>query len=116
MQWLEKDFYALKIERAVVLNQGVQVFLNKCFAADAVVTTYSQQLQFLAGPCVEPSEDMQKLREECITRNYEILSGDAALGCLSAYSEYFNYEDERWNYWRLDHNDSVFAAIPRAAT
>lgn len=41
------DPLALKLEKAMVLQCGVQYYLNMCFDVEADVTAYTQRLQFL---------------------------------------------------------------------
>ena len=101
-EFLAADPQALLLERALVLNCGVQGYLNKCFKADATVTKYCEQLQVIPPSHRQVSEELLKLREECIKRNLSILSGDSGRDAISEYCTYFFFNSEVWECWRLD--------------
>ena len=100
--FLESDPRALKLERLLVLNVGIQAYWNKCFAADAAASSYSKSLQFLSESDVGSGEDLRVARAQCISRNLHILSGSAGLEALALYSRFFFFSDAVWGDWRLD--------------
>jgi hypothetical protein len=102
VEFLEGDAEAFGVEHAIVLNCGVQFYLNKCFAADAAVSEYGLRLQMISASCTNsPDEHTQRLRAVCIERNLSIISGEAGLEVLAMYSQYFEYGADVWQEWRL---------------
>ena len=102
VEMMEHDKEAHQVEHALVLFSAIQVYLNKCFAADKVVSQYTQHLQFISEGCVdEPNADISSLRQSCVDRNLEIISGDAGLEILELYTKYFTYDADVWEDWRL---------------
>ena len=85
------------------MNTGVQEYLNRVFAADGAVTKYSERLQFIGRNHISVAcdETLGDLREECIRRNLEILSGDACVILLATYTQYFQYDSDVWDDWNM---------------
>ena len=107
VEFLEEDVGGRLLERLMVLNTGVQHYLNKCLQADKLVTEYTAMLQRVpAGATARPTAELMEARKSCIRVNHEIISGDAAIVALSDYSEFFAGSDSAcWSGWRLDAED-----------
>ena len=74
MLFFEEDSGNAVIEHFVVLNRPIQVFLNKCFAAEAAVTKYVDMIKSLTfGEAGPPT--LADLRLEALRRNINILDG-----------------------------------------
>ena len=96
----------------MVLNSGIQMYLNAAFTAHKKVTGYSKMLQQTSKPPTgEKLTDMQDLRAECIKRNLAILSGDLWLDVLSHYCKFMEYSDEAWLDWRLTVEDKYASCL-----
>ena len=108
---LKEDPLGLKLERALLLFRGVQEYLNKSLAADAVVSEYMTALRFVPEAGVNMSDEIVELRAKCMSRNYAILDGSTAVGCLESYSRFFDYSSEAWGDWRLDIQDKYESCI-----
>ena len=70
VEMLQQDKEGLRTERVLVLNTGVQWYLNHCFGADESVSKYSQCLEFLPPDAIgEPSQELLDMRADCVERN-----------------------------------------------
>ena len=100
--------WAPRGKTCVLLQSGVQHFLNKCFAADKAVSAYCLCLQFLtAAKAKDAGSDpnLMTLRLECLHRNYEIISGNAGLEILEEHSKFFRYNADVWDGSRAGDNE-----------
>ena len=107
VKMMQDDPDAKRLEHGLVLQSGIQAYLNKCFAVDAKVSEYTRQLQFPQASNA-PEQDghtLTKLRRECMDRNLHILSGGAGNDVLAHYTHYFNYVHSVWSDWRMDASD-----------
>ena len=105
VEWMEQDAEAIALERALILNVGVQTFLNKCFESDGLVTKYTNMLQRVPNSAdrldAAQAADLLSARASCIKANWSILSGGAAKELLSEYSGFFNFQSSSWCGWRM---------------
>ena len=121
MDMLESDPHALKLERAIILQTGVQIMLNKCFAAEKSVTAYTARLQCghpgVVSDSDDPSVDARhggvdataaaraaadaNLRKKCVDRNLDIISGVAGQSIINHNNKFFNYAGSVWAGWRM---------------
>ena len=53
VDFMRGDKKTLQIEGAIILNQGVQFYLNKCMKAEEVVTNYTKVLSFAPLACTD---------------------------------------------------------------
>ena len=106
VEMMEADPEAIRLERCIVLQSGIQLLLNKWFPADKAVSKYTSALQHSAsGDSLEggseAAQELRKLRQDCIDRNLEIISGTAGENFLHHYSKFFNYSASVWEDWRM---------------
>ena len=64
-------------------------------------------LRFVPESEVRVSEEVAELRAKCMSRNYAILDGSAAVDCLETYSRFFDYSSDAWDDWRLGIHETV---------
>ena len=107
VDFMRRDLGAMQLERTIVLNTGVQMYLNKCLAADGVVTKYSQALLYVPNDCVVNDHELPALRSEAIRRNLDLLLGKDGLEVLVAYCQYFDFDAPDWSGWSFD-DDAKF--------
>jgi hypothetical protein len=106
--FLERDPHARTLEKLMILNTGVQYYLNHCFAADALVTKYTLRLQMIDEYVAVADEDLLELRAKCIKNNLSIVSGQSACTMMDMYSEYFIFDAEVWDDWDTDNSDAKY--------
>ena len=103
VEFLESDQRGLRTERAMVLNVGIQGYLNTSFASDTAVTKYSAALSMLPPSSTGPaSTELAKLRADAIRRNKSLVDGSTASAMLAVYSKYSYFDGEVWSDWRLN--------------
>ena len=107
VKMMQDDPDAKQLEHGLVLQSGVQGYLNKCFAVDAKVSEYTYQLQFpqVGSASSRDHGSLEELRRECMDRNLHILSGGAGNDVLAHYTKYFDYAGSIWDDWRMDASD-----------
>ena len=115
VDFMEQDVGGQTLERALILNIGVQHFLNKCFESDALVTKYTDLLQQVPNNASVADDGVAaaqsailNARNACIKSNLHILSGDAARALLAEYSGFFDFQSPSWDGWRTN-DDQRFA-------
>ena len=85
-----------KVETAVLMQQGLQHYLNCCLAAEADVFAYVECLRTGEG-------DYEKLRKTAIQRNLSLVSGEAAKDFIRSYCELiFDLDGRVWAQSSLD--------------
>ena len=106
VDWMEQDADGNQVKVSIIYSSGIQLYLNKCVAADALVTKYTtllqnvpNQLRNVSDMSKALSSDVAELREKCIAANLHILSGAAADVVFSHYSAFFDFESESWAGW-----------------
>ena len=105
-QMEESDPNALLLEKLMVMNTGVQTYLNKCFESDKHVTALTLLLQSVPNNSTTPQgASVAKAREKAIEANLYIISGQAGLNLLSDYTRYFYFDSPDWAGWRLNHDE-----------
>ena len=106
VDFMESDAGGRTLELALVLNTGVQHYLNKVYAADALVTKFMELLQRVPNESTAPPADIIKTtRQQCIDKNLELISGDAGRCLLEDYSAMFDFAAESWSAWRLNYDE-----------
>ena len=101
-QFFNSDPRAVELEYALLMNSGIQMYLNKCIAADAAVAKYTDQLLFNSRCGNHGSVGrLAELRADSIQRNLELLSGREGLNAISSYCKYFSYKADVWGNWRM---------------
>ena len=102
----------MALERALILNCGVQGYLNRCFASDGFVTKYSNMLQRISNNANKLDADLaaalSKARANSIKANHVFLSGNAARELLAEYTGFFDFQSPSWDGWRMV-DDSRFS-------
>ena len=108
VDFLRSDADAMQTEKLILLQSASQGFLNKCFAAEAAVTKYSQRVALLPSDTRAPPDyTLTDMRQSAIDRNWHILSGDAGIALLSEYSRYLSFESEVWEHWSMAGSDDA---------
>ena len=108
VDWMQQDLNGDSLKHFLLLNVGVQGYLNKCFKADELVTKYTGLLQQVPNSLNNLSSIAKALAghvaeagEKCISANLHILSGAAADEALSQYSAFFDFCDSSWDGWNI---------------
>ena len=110
VEMMEADPRAIRLERGIILQSGIQILLNKCFAADKAVSIYTSNLQHSAvsdealtegRPVAADAEELMGLRMNCIHRNMDTISGTAGESVVHHYGKFFNYSASVWEDWRM---------------
>ena len=106
VEFMENDPNARMLEKLMVLNVGVQNYLNSCFHADQCVTALTELLQAVPNQSTAaPSAAVIDARSKAMHANLGIISGDAGRSLLSDYTRYLYFDSPDWAEWRLDSDE-----------
>ena len=93
--FLENDVGGRLVERTMVLNCCAQAYFNKLFATDRAVSTYSERQAFATAWVVCTTDQLlDELREECTSRNVEILSGKACMAAQCDHADFSAFKSD----------------------
>ena len=104
---LEKNPRGKDLEVIIILNVGLQGYLNLCFKPEEKVSEYTDLLQCVGEAYEEQSAELIKLRSECSTLNFRISAGAGGIEVLERFTRFVDTEwnSGDWSEWNLDYDE-----------